>query len=156
MFLKKFVLTAAGFAAGVTLTLATLTGTASPVGADQSENAYMVAQKAQVAQTTYQLDSIGLHGIDVDAQAGNITAGALGSVRRSRITVQATEWPAPLKESATGLVATMKSLEEAIRTEDPTQVAPLAKKAHDEGHDLSTAVYTWLDTGQAPAPAQGH
>ena len=156
MFLKKFAFTAAGFAAGVAVTLATLTGTASPVGADQAENAYMIAQKAQVAQTTYQLDSIGLHGIDVDAQAGKITAGALGSVRRSRIAVQATEWPAPLKEAATSQVATMKSLEEAIRSEDPAQVAPLAKKAHDDGHDLSAAVYTWLDTGQAPEHGQGH
>jgi hypothetical protein len=156
MFLKKIAFAVAGFAAGIVVTVTTLSGTVSPVGADQAENAYLLAQKAQVAQTTYQLDSIGLHEIDVDSQAGTITAGALGSVRRARIGVQVTEWPAALKESATGLVATMKSLEEAIRTEDPGQVAPLAKKAHDDGHDLSAAVYTWLDTGKAPEQGHGH
>lgn len=36
MFLKKIAFTTAGLAAGVVVTLATLTGTASPVGADMA------------------------------------------------------------------------------------------------------------------------
>ena len=122
MFLEKFTITAAGFAAGVAVTLAMLTGTASPVGADQAENAYMLAQKAQVSATTYQLDMVGLHKIWDDSKAGTITSGALGNVRRSRIAVQATEWPHDLKQMAMEQVEAMKMLEEAIRTEDAAKV----------------------------------
>ncbi|MGE3268513.1 MAG: hypothetical protein AB7P40_07185 [Chloroflexota bacterium] len=155
MMRSKFALTAAGFLAGVTMTVATLGGAATPVGADQAENAYMVAQKAQVAATTYQLDSAGLHGIDEGAKAGTIPAGALGAVRRARIAVQATEWPEALKPMAMEQVEAMKALEEAIRTEDAAQVVEPAAKVHDGGHDLSAAVYTWLDTGAMPAEG-GH
>ena len=150
MLRNKLAFTAAGFVAGVAMTLATVGATVQPVGADQAENAYMMAQKAQVAHSTYQLDNAGLHTLDVDSNAGTITAGALGKVRQARIAVQATDWPEALKEMASNQVATMKSLEEAIRTEDAAQVAPLAKKAHDDGHDLSAAVYGWLDTGAVP------
>jgi len=157
MFLKKIALTSAGFAAGVAMTLASVGATVTPATAQMSgDHAYMIAQKAQVAHTTYQLDTAGLHALDVESNAGKIPSGALGNVRRARIAVQATEWPEALKASATGVVTTMKSLEEAIRTEDPAQVAPLAKKAHDDGHDLSAAVYTWLDTGAVPSGGHGH
>lgn len=153
---NKIAFTAAGFVAGVAMTLATVGATVQPVGADQAENAYMLAQKAQVAHTTYQLDNAGLHAIDVDATAGTITAGALGKVRQARIGLQATEWPEGLKEMASNQVSTMKSLEAALRTEDAAQVAPLAKKAHDDGHDLSAAAYGWLDTGAVPTGDHGH
>ena len=156
MLRNKLVFTAAGFVAGVAMTLATVGATVQPVGADQAENAYMMAQKAQVAHSTYQLDNAGLHALDVDSSAGTITAGALGKVRQARIGVQATDWPEPLKEMASNQVNTMKSLEAAIRTEDAAQVAPLAKKAHDDGHDLSAAVYGWLDTGAVPTGGHGH
>jgi len=156
MLRKNLVLTAAGFLAGVTMTVATIGGAASPVGADQAENAYMVAQKAQVASTTYHLDKAGLHDMDVQAAAGKIVPGALGNVRRARIAVQATDWPEALKPMAMEQVAIMKSLEEAIRSEDPSKVAEPATAAHDKGHDLSAAVYTWLDTGMAPAGGHSH
>lgn len=156
MLAKKLSLAVAGFAAGVVMTAATFAYAAQPVGADQAEAAYMLAQKAQVAHTTYQLDTAGLHDVDVAANAGTIPAGALGNVRRARIAVQATEWPESLQAMATEQVTVMKALEEAIRTEDPAQVAAPAKKAHDVGHDLSAAVYTWLDTGTVPAAGHGH
>ena len=156
MFLKKIAFTAAGFAAGVVVTLTSLTGTASPVGADQAENAYMLAQKGQVSATTYQLDMVGLHKIWDDSQVGTITAGALGNVRRSRIAIQATEWPHALEPMAKEQVEAMKALEEAIRTEDAAKVVAPSEKAHNHGHDLSATVYTWLDTGKAPEAGQGH
>ena len=156
MLRNKLAFTAAGFVAGVAMTLATLGTAVQPVGADQAENAYMMAQKAQVAHSTYQLDNAGLHTLDVDSNAGTITAGALGKVRQARIALQASDWPKALKEMASNQVTTMKALEEAIRTEDPAQVAPLAKKAHDDGHDLSAAVYGWLDTGAVPTGGHGH
>jgi hypothetical protein len=156
MLRNKITFTAAGFLAGVAMTVATLGGTASAVGADQAENAYMVAQKAQVGHTTFQLDMAGLHGIDDGAKAGTIPAGALGSVRRARIAVQATDWPEALKPMAMEQVEIMKNLEEAIRSEDTAKIAEPAQKAHDNGHDLSAAVYTWLDTGAAPTGGHGH
>src|SRR6266508_4276686 len=82
MFRSKLALIAAGFVAGVALTLVTIGSAAQPVVADQAENAYMLAQTAQVA--------------------------------------------------------------------------PLATRAHDDGHDLSAAVYGWLDTGAVPAGGHGH
>jgi hypothetical protein len=156
MFQNKLALTAAGFLAGVTMTVATIGGTASPVGADQAENAYMIAQKAQVNHATFQLDTAGLHGIDVQAAEGKVVAGSLGAVRRARISVQATDWPAALKPMAAEQVEIMKTLEEAIRSEDASKVAAPAKAAHDKGHDLSAAVYSWLDTGAVPSGGHGH
>jgi hypothetical protein len=156
MFVKKLSLTAAGFAAGVAMTVATFGSSAQPVGADQAEAAYLLAQKAQVGSTTYQLDTAGLHGVEDASKAGTIPAGALGSVRRARIAVQTTEWPEPLKAMATEQVEMMKALEEAIRTEDAAKVVEPATKAHDVGHDLSAAVYTWLETGTAPTGGHGH
>ena len=156
MFQNKLALTAAGFLAGVTLTVATIGGTASPVGADQAENAYMIAQKAQVNHATFQLDTAGLHGIDVAAAEGKVVAGSLGAVRRARIAVQATDWPAALKPMAGEQVEIMTGLEEAIRSEDASKVAAPAKAAHDKGHDLSAAVYSWLETGSVPSGGHGH
>jgi hypothetical protein len=53
-------------------------------------------------------------------------------------------------------VEIMKGLEEAIRSEDASKVSAPAKAAHDKGHDLSAAVYTWLDTGAVPSGGHGH
>jgi hypothetical protein len=157
MLRNTIALTVAGFAAGVAMALAAVGLTASPVGADQAENAYLLAQKAQVAATTFQLDTSGLHDIDVAANEQNtIVPGALGAVRRARIATQSTDWPHALKPTADSLVTEMKALEEAIRSEDPTKVGAPAKKVHDVGHDLSAAVYTWLETGKAPEGGHGH
>ena len=149
-------LTALGFVAGVATTLATLGGGAQPVVADQAESAYLLAQKAQAGATTYQLDKAGLHDIDEGAKAGAIPAGALGNVRRARIATQATEWPDDLKPMADALVADMRLLEEAIRSEDPARAVEIAAKVHDGEHDFSAAVYSWLETGRAPEGGHGH
>jgi hypothetical protein len=157
MLRSKIALTAAGFVAGVAMTVAAIGATASPVVADQADNAYMVAQKANVAATTFQLDKTGLHEIDVSAnEKRTIVPGALGAVRRARIAAQATDWPEALKPTADSVVADMKTLEEAIRTEDPAKVAEPAKKVHDSAHDLSAAVYSWLETGAVPTGGHGH
>ena len=157
MLLKKLALTAAGFTAGVAMTVAAIGSTVTPATAQMTgDQAYMLAQKAAVNHAIYQLDTAGLHALDEGSNAGTIPAGALGAVRRARITAQAAEWPEALKGKASDLVNTLKQLEEAIRTEDPAKVAPLAKKAHDDEHDLSAAVYTWLDTGKAPESGHGH
>jgi hypothetical protein len=153
---NRIALVAAGFVAGVVTTMLVVGSAARPVAADQADNAYMVAQKAQVAATTFQLDSAGFHAIDEGAKAGTIPPGALGSVRRARIATQVTAWPDALKPMADDLVANMKTLEEALRTEDAAKVAEPAAKVHDGGHDLSAAVYSWLDTGAVPAGDHEH
>ncbi|MCC7370028.1 MAG: hypothetical protein IT306_16505 [Chloroflexi bacterium] len=153
---SKLAFTAAGFLAGVSMTVATLGGIAAPVAADEADNAFAVAQKAGVSASTFQLDKSGLHDIDVAANEGRLLPGALGNVRRARIAVQATAWPEALQPMAAENVEALKALEEAIRSEDPAKVAGPAKAAHDKGHDLSAAVYGWLDTGAAPADGHGH
>jgi hypothetical protein len=153
--LSKIAVVVTSFAAGVTLTLLSVGYHAPTVAADEAEIAHMEAVKAQVMHTTYQLDSSGLHAIDEGTHAGSIPSGALGNVRRARIMTQSAHWPDALKPMATDLVGTMKSLEDALRTEDPAKAADLAKKVHDDAHDLSAAVYTWLDTGAVPASG-GH
>lgn len=155
MLLRKIILTGAGFAAGVAMTLAAVGSATSPVSAQHGDHAMMAAQKAQVIATTFQLDNSDFHDIDVQAAEGKIMPGALGYVRRARVATQATEWPDALKPMANDLVNQMKMLEEAIRSEDASKVAEPAKKVHDVEHDLSAAVYTWLETGQAPASG-GH
>jgi hypothetical protein len=154
--LKKLALTVAGFAAGGAVTLAAVGSAASPASAQMSDQAYLVAQKAQVAATTYQLDEAGLHDVEEASKAGSIPAGALGPVRRARIAVQVAEWPEPLKAMAMEQVDHMKMLEEAIRSEDPAKVVDPATASHNHGHDLSAAVYTWLETGKAPEGGHGH
>ncbi|HZO24526.1 MAG TPA: hypothetical protein VFH48_00865 [Chloroflexota bacterium] len=156
MLRNRIALTAAGFVAGVAMTAATIGSTVSPAAANpaqQMDAAAMAAQKAQVIAATFQLDKSSLHDIEEQSKVGTIMSGALGNVRRARIATQATDWPEAMKPMATALVADMKTLEEAIRTEDPTKVVDPATKVHNGGHDLSAAVYTWLETGKAP---EGH
>ena len=156
MLRTRIALTAAGFVAGVALTAATIGTTVGPARAQHADAGHLAAQKAQVIAATFQLDNSELHDIEEGARAGTILPGALGYVRRARIATQATEWPEGLKPTAIALVADMKVLEEAIRTEDASRVVEPATKVHDAGHDLSAAVYTWLETGQAPEAGHGH
>jgi hypothetical protein len=153
--LKKIAVVAASFATGVVLTLVSVGYHAPTVSADD-DAAHMSAMKAQIMAATYQLDKAGLHAVDEGAKAGTIAAGALGEVRRARIAVQATEWPDALKSMAADEVAILKSLEEALRTEDASKVMDPATRAHDTGHDLSAAVYSWLDTGTIPSGEHSH
>ena len=156
MLRNKIALTAAGFVAGVALTVATIGSTVSPASAQHGDAGMMAAQKAQVIATTFQLDKSSLHDIEEQSKAGTILPGALGYVRRARIATQATEWPDGLKPMATALVADMRTLEEGIRSEDASKVVEPATKVHNGGHDLSAAVYTWLETGKAPEGGHGH
>jgi hypothetical protein len=153
--LKKVALVAASFATGVVLTLISV-GYSAPTVSAQDDAVRMAAIKAQVMTATYQLDKAGLHAVDEGAKAGTIASGALGEVRRARIAIQATEWPDALKSMAANEVVILKSLEEALRTEDASKVMDPATRAHDTGHDLSAAVYTWLDTGTVPSGSHGH
>ena len=145
----------AGLLAGAAVALATIGYMTPAASADEAENATRMAQKAQMMAVTFQLDRSDFHDIDETLAGGRMPAGALGSVRRARIALMATDWPEALHEMVRELGGHMLELEEALRAEDVARAAPHAKKVHDVGHDLSSAVYTVLSTGQA-GPAHSH
>ncbi len=116
----------------------------------------LAIQKSQAMTVAYQLDGSGLHDLDVKLNNGELVPGALGKVRKARIAVQSTMWPAEMQEQANTLVGEMMALEAALRNEDVSAGAPHAKEVHDVAHILADAVYTWLSTGQAPTAPQGH
>ncbi len=115
--------------------------TRPPATADQ---AMMAAQVAQVAIATYQMDNAGLHDLDEATAAGKIPAGALGKVRRTRIVVQATQWPEAIQENAKEFVEHARKLEDALKAEDAAAAHPDAAEVHDLGHEISDAAYAWM------------
>ncbi len=148
MRVKNFVYTMAGMAAGAALTLLAVGMPAQSVAAQA--DAHHSAQKAQVMAVTFQLDKSGFHDLEESLAAGTLPSGALGPVRRARIATEATEWPSALHDTSKKLVHHMKELEEALRAENVAKAAPLAKEVHELGHDLSSAVYSWL-SGEQPS-----
>ena len=133
---------------------------ASPIAAqqaplEQSLDASAAAQRAQMMITTYQLDTSGLHDLDVALnEQGQLVAGALGKVRKARIATQATAWPHEMEATANKLVAQMLLLEQGLRDENVAAAKGPAKEVHDIAHDLSNMTYDLL-IGQKPAE-QGH
>src|SRR4030095_9088778 len=107
------------------------------------------AQKAQVVAVVYQLDMAGFHGLEENVTAGQIPAGALGSVRRARIAVEATAWPAPLRDTAASLAKEMIDLEAALRDENVDSAKAPAHEVHEVGHTLSDQAYAWLGSSRA-------
>ena len=125
--------------------------------ADAQADLQLAVQKSQAMTTAYQLDTSGLHELDVKLNSGEFVPGALGKVRKARIAVQSTMWPAEMQDTANNLAGEMMALETALRNEDVAGGAPHAKEVHDIAHVLADGIYTWLSTGQAPAaPSQGH
>jgi hypothetical protein len=118
---------------------------------------FSAAQVAQVATAVYQMDSAGLHDLDEALAAGRIPRGALGSVQRVRVVVQATTWPAAMRPMVAQFVEHATRLEAALRAEDVARAAPEAHEVHELGHDISRAAYAWLaQHGGGDAPAHGH
>lgn len=152
MKLNNAVYTIAGLVAGVGLTLASVAAPTTPASAQQ--DASMMAMKAQLMAVTFQLDKSGFHDLDESLAAGTMVPGGLGSVRRARIALMATDWPDELRPMAMELAGHMTELESALRAEDVVAAAPEARAVHDVGHDLSSAVYGYL-SGGLTTPAHG-
>ena len=123
---------------------------------DAQVDLQLSVQKSQAMTTAYQLDTSGLHDLDVTMNNGEFVSGALGKVRKARIAVQTTMWPAEMQDMANKLTGEMMALETALRNEDVAAGAPHAKEVHDVAHVLSDGVYAWLSTGQVPQTSQGH
>jgi hypothetical protein len=125
--------------------------------AEAQADLQLAIQRSQVMTTAYQLDSTGLHDLDVKMNSGELVSGALGKVRKARIAVQSTMWPSEMQDTANTLIGEMMALETALRNEDVSGGARHAKEVHDVAHVLADGVYTWLSTGQAPAlPSHEH
>ena len=146
--------TSLGLVVGTALTLSTV-ASAAP-SSSVAQDPLLVAQKAQVIATTYQLDRAGLHEIEEALISGAVPAGALGTVRKARAAATATDWPEPLRQSANQVAEKLAALEAALRAEDAVKAAPLARDAHEAEHDFSTTAYGWLMGSPASAPAHGH
>jgi hypothetical protein len=134
---------------------------ASPTAAQQAPMEQQLAevraaaQRAQMIATTYQLDSSGLHDLDVALnEQGQLVSGALGKVRKARIATQTTAWPHEMEETAGKLVVQMLLLEQGLRDENVEAAKGPAKEVHDIAHDLSAMTYDQLG-GQQPA-GHGH
>lgn len=121
-------------------------------------------QVAAVISAVQVVDGAGLHAMEDALKAGDLKAGYLGAARRTRLTVAATTWPAELQAGARELAHDLENLQRALEIEDVAAAAEAATAAHDSGHDLSSAVYTWLakeagttpNLRNAPATAGGH
>lgn len=162
--LKNIAIAAAGFAAGITVTLVSVGYHTPTATADEAEVAHAAAVKAQVMHTMYMLDKAGFHDLETSLQAGTLPPGAYGTVRQARIVTQATDWPEALQADAAAEAAQLQALENALKNEDVNAAKDPAHQVHEGGHDLSAKAYTWLSGGQVPAtdhtddsmPGMGH
>jgi len=119
--------------------------------AEAQPDVFAAVQRTQAMAVIHQLDTAGLHDLDVALTGGQVPSGALGVVRRGRIAAQATSWPHEVEDDAAAMVQAMERLEAGLRDEDAAKAQPAAKEVHDLEHDLSNKVYAWLSGAAAPA-----
>jgi hypothetical protein len=96
-------------------------------------------QNAQLTSMVAALETLGnagLHDIDEAAADGQVPEAGTGGVDAAIVAVSAAQWPDELQGAAGELVATLQELLEAMSTEDPDTIAPVAADAHDAGHDF--------------------
>ncbi len=121
-------------------------------------------QLAAVTVAVQVVDGAGLHGMEDSLKAGDLKAGYLGTVRRTRLVTASTAWPAELQAGARELLHDLEALQRALEAEDVPAATEAATAAHDSGHDLSNAVYALLakegnttsNLRNAPATSGGH
>ncbi len=105
------------------------------------------------------LDSTGLHDIDETLNAtppGEIDARWLGRVQHAQIAVAAASWPAELQSDANALTVTLGELAAELEADSPATAAPIATRAHDEGHDFSGAGWAALAEAAGVDMGAGH
>src|SRR5215204_6595402 len=134
--------------------LLTIVASGTVLGARPAEaqpDVFAAVQRTQAMAVIHQLDTAGLHDLDVALTGGQVPSGALGVVRRGRIAAQATSWPHELEADAAAMAQGMERLEAGLRDEDAAKAQPAAKEVHDLEHDLSDKVYAWLSGAAPPA-----
>ena len=116
------------------------------------------SQDAEVISAINIIDNAGLHDIDVSInEEDEIPADARTVALRLQAVLELTEWPGDLEDSAEALGQTFAELAAVLDGEDPDmeQAGELAAKAHDEGHDFSQDVWSYLQEEAGIEPAEG-
>jgi len=93
------------------------------------------------------LDNAGLHAIDEAInESQEVPADARTTALRMEAVTRLAEWPEEFEDAAGQLANTFSELAAALDSDNPELAAAgeLAKRAHDEQHDLSGEVWAWL------------
>jgi hypothetical protein len=111
-------------------------------------DANQIASTASIGQTiaaVYLLDNTGQHEIDEALNSGtDLPVTSLGQVQNAYIVAAATQWPAPLKDSAGKLTTELARLSNALSSGDMNGAMVPAHDAHELEHMLSHMAYDWL------------
>lgn len=93
------------------------------------------------------LDNAGLHAIDeLINEDQEVPADARTTALRMEAVTRLADWPEEFEDAASQLAKTLGELAVALDSDNPDLIAAgqLAKRAHDEHHDLSSEIWTWL------------
>jgi len=93
------------------------------------------------------LDNAGLHAIDESINdSQEVPADARTTALRMEAVTRLADWPDEFEEPADQLANTFSELAVALDSDSPdlARAGELAKRAHDEQHDLSGNIWTWL------------
>lgn len=93
------------------------------------------------------LDNAGLHAIDESINdSQEVPADARTTALRMAAVTRLADWPDEFEESADQLANTFSELAAALDSDSPdlARAGELARRAHDEQHDLSGDIWTWL------------
>lgn len=122
-----------------------VTGLQFPITTGDSTQIANTAMLGQTIAAVYLLDNAGLHEIDTALVNGtDLPAGSLGQVQNAYIVAAATQWPAPLKDTASQLTRQLAQLQSALNAGDMNAAMGPAHDAHETGHELSHMAYSWL------------
>ena len=93
------------------------------------------------------LDNAGLHAIDESInETHEVPADARTKALRMEAVTRLADWPEEFEDPADELAITFRELAAVLDSDspDPARAGELAKRAHDEQHDLSGDIWAWL------------
>jgi hypothetical protein len=93
------------------------------------------------------LDNAGLHDIDESInESQEVPADARTTALRMEAVTRLADWPEEFEDAAGKLASTFSELGTVLDSDSPdlARAGELAKRAHDEQHDLSGEVWAWL------------
>lgn len=93
------------------------------------------------------LDNAGLHAIDESInETQKVPADARTKALRMEAVTRLAEWPEEFEDPADELANTFRELATVLDSDSPdlARAGELAKRAHDEQHDLSGDIWAWL------------
>lgn len=93
------------------------------------------------------LDNAGLHAIDESINENQeVPADARTKALRMEAVTRLAEWPEEFEDPADELANTFRELATVLDSDSPdlARAGELAKRAHDEQHDLSGDIWAWL------------